>query len=867
MSGYQSSSLSDGSDAASEQPGINFPSSASGGEHGEDVDVYQRLAQKERDLILAAELGKALLDSNQELQTQYDQTVEEYSLKVEELQQEKHGLHMELEKMEREYQNAIKDLQDDVASLQKQIREGAEQQVVEKESSRFLREAQRNIDYLMEQIKKATVREEELTAELNAEKEKGKSNSATVQDQMDHISMLREQVEYLSEKLKETNEKLEEVQSERDSLCCALEKAQEMLQVSEAKISQQNEKLHRQENQLEELQESNCELQQQVNHLQSTQHLKQQLRLRSTGHQLHRYNTLDSSSSGRIHKGEQSQALLKELSPQGVEQKEQKSRIPKMSQASERKNHKSLIFQRKPKSLSLEITNNKQQSNDLWSDGIVDTSEQKESQSISIVCSDHCDNTDNLLSAERTCGLNMEEEYLPMSDSDNHAEQSLFAELCNSLSEEQTRGSQAGSFKPTHHRNASDCSLSSLTEGSRKRQHENIRADSDGTDEDSPDRSGCKQTLYSQDKLNRLSHNSSFDNDVSGNLSKTTWGNNTHLTSWTSADDISDCVEDETIELSTYHLYSTAYDDLEPMSLQLVRGMSMGPPSCEDDAKELSVGPRMRDLSQFTELSPVSEFPPPSQENIAEQSLFSELSTQMGEDKAGSGSEGSPGCAMGVFDFSAGHSLQDGDSHSPATGMADHGPGPRLDTEMMNSGEWNKAATLPCDILEEDDFECDDDDFLVGNMEGTTLSIGGGGHNMLYYSSPNIYADAACSMPSEPEFLSFDTKSEESIRESHTETDVQKTSTSPCPTTQEVGSQKTQKINEACKQLRELVRKAHAGGLIASPKYGDDDTSTDTLLSLIAELRLCVESACTDKWNPDKVNTSGPQKNVDFKRG
>ena len=32
-------------------------------------------------------------------------------------------------------------------------------------------------------------------------------------------------------------------------------------------------------------------------------------------------------------------------------------------------------------------------------------------------------------------------------------------------------------------------------------------------------------------------------------------------------------------------------------------------------------------------------------------------------------------------------------------------------------------------MLEEDDFECDDDDFLVGNMEGTTLSIGGGGHS------------------------------------------------------------------------------------------------------------------------------------------
>ena len=40
----------------------------------------------------------------------------------------------------------------------------------------------------------ATLREEELVAELNEEKKKAKSHSATVQDQVDHIAMLREQV-------------------------------------------------------------------------------------------------------------------------------------------------------------------------------------------------------------------------------------------------------------------------------------------------------------------------------------------------------------------------------------------------------------------------------------------------------------------------------------------------------------------------------------------------------------------------------------------------------------------------------------------------------------------------------------------------
>lgn len=46
-------------------------------------DVYAQLAQKERDLVLAAELGKALLDSNQELQGRYDQMLDSFNTKVE----------------------------------------------------------------------------------------------------------------------------------------------------------------------------------------------------------------------------------------------------------------------------------------------------------------------------------------------------------------------------------------------------------------------------------------------------------------------------------------------------------------------------------------------------------------------------------------------------------------------------------------------------------------------------------------------------------------------------------------------------------------------------------------------------------------
>ncbi|CAH1967937.1 unnamed protein product [Acanthoscelides obtectus] len=46
-------------------------------------DLWAQLQQKENDLVLAAELGKALLEKNDELKKQQEQIVEEYSKKLE----------------------------------------------------------------------------------------------------------------------------------------------------------------------------------------------------------------------------------------------------------------------------------------------------------------------------------------------------------------------------------------------------------------------------------------------------------------------------------------------------------------------------------------------------------------------------------------------------------------------------------------------------------------------------------------------------------------------------------------------------------------------------------------------------------------
>ncbi|XP_023343909.1 bicaudal D-related protein homolog [Eurytemora carolleeae] len=82
---------------------------------------YRMLAGKERDLILAAELGKALLLKNEELSRKNEQMAEEYSFKLEDLEQENYQLRRRLEVAEEEYEIRIQELQTDLTNLRDAI--------------------------------------------------------------------------------------------------------------------------------------------------------------------------------------------------------------------------------------------------------------------------------------------------------------------------------------------------------------------------------------------------------------------------------------------------------------------------------------------------------------------------------------------------------------------------------------------------------------------------------------------------------------------------------------------------------------------------------------------------------------------------
>lgn len=87
-----------------------------------DDDIYRQLAQKEKDLLLAAELGKALLEKNEELNRNHELLQEEYSQVVEELEQDKYELKLKVERLQDGNDSRVHELQADLIALRNELK-------------------------------------------------------------------------------------------------------------------------------------------------------------------------------------------------------------------------------------------------------------------------------------------------------------------------------------------------------------------------------------------------------------------------------------------------------------------------------------------------------------------------------------------------------------------------------------------------------------------------------------------------------------------------------------------------------------------------------------------------------------------------
>lgn len=134
----------------------------------EPEDLALQLQQKEKDLLLAAELGKMLLERNEELRRQLETLNAQHLEHEERLQQENHELRRGLAARGAEWEARAVELEGDVEALRAQLGEQrSEQQDSGRERARALGELSEQNLRLSQQLAQASRTEQELQRELD----------------------------------------------------------------------------------------------------------------------------------------------------------------------------------------------------------------------------------------------------------------------------------------------------------------------------------------------------------------------------------------------------------------------------------------------------------------------------------------------------------------------------------------------------------------------------------------------------------------------------------------------------------------------------------------------------------------------------
>ncbi|XP_061198242.1 bicaudal D-related protein homolog isoform X2 [Saccostrea echinata] len=234
----------------------------------EEMDVYAQLEQKQKDLTLAAELGKALLEKNEELERRNEQIMEEFAQKIEELEQEKYELYLHLEKKETEYENTIKELQYDISQLREELQSQQHQRSNSvKESSMAIRDLTLQNERLTEDLRTASIKERELESENQNLKEKITARSSSMHVHVGQLEVLQQDINELRSKRQELEKRHSIVLEEKHAVTCSLEESQERILMLEKSKREIEQTVQNQERDIIELQETNVQLQSQLHHM------------------------------------------------------------------------------------------------------------------------------------------------------------------------------------------------------------------------------------------------------------------------------------------------------------------------------------------------------------------------------------------------------------------------------------------------------------------------------------------------------------------------------------------------------------------------------------------------------------------------
>lgn len=230
------------------------------GDGGGDTeeDVFARLAQKERDLILAAELGKALLERNELLVQQNERLAEDYSHKLEILEQEKHGLRRKLTAAESEYDIKVQEIAIDLQHAKSEVHDQREVlRQTEREKSQLIDQLTEQNQRLTTQLKEQSKHEQQLESQLQLLRDQFQLRKSNMSDQVSTLEVLREEINLLSDKKLELERRIDSLINEREGLSVTLDESSDRIIMLEKQSMEQDALVRNCQRDLDDLRHTN----------------------------------------------------------------------------------------------------------------------------------------------------------------------------------------------------------------------------------------------------------------------------------------------------------------------------------------------------------------------------------------------------------------------------------------------------------------------------------------------------------------------------------------------------------------------------------------------------------------------------------
>ncbi|KAK5871717.1 hypothetical protein PBY51_004579 [Eleginops maclovinus] len=228
---------------------------------GHNADLLSLFRQKEKDLVLAAKLGKALLERNQDLTKQYEKMHKDLNDKLEHLEQEKHELRRRLESREGEWEGRVAELETDVQQLQGELElHQLQLRETDRDKGKAIRELSEQNHRLLEQLSRAADVERQLSTQVNSLRDDFREKSLSTSQHMTRLETLQAEIKMLSERKMELEHRLHAMLEENELLQTSVDDLRERTLLLERQSHDKDLQLRQSHAQLQEAQLSHRQL-------------------------------------------------------------------------------------------------------------------------------------------------------------------------------------------------------------------------------------------------------------------------------------------------------------------------------------------------------------------------------------------------------------------------------------------------------------------------------------------------------------------------------------------------------------------------------------------------------------------------------